>query len=426
MNVLGLCIASLELEAGRIAADIAKQMGGNKEATIVGIDFLVPAANAALANGTTAHVLDYDDTHNESFVHVGPPVIPAALAMGERQRINGRALILAIAAGMETAIRVGRAAPGQIQKQGFHATSVFGTFGAIVASAKILGLSRDQIVNSLGIGGSQASGIYEFFSDGTWVKQFHPGWAAHAGIIAALMAQKGMTGPRTVFEGRFGIYKTHLGRAEFSTDRVLGNLGNSWQLTKIAFKPYPCGVVLHPFLRCASILRERNRIDLAQIAEITCTVPSGMVPLVCEPASEKLAPRTVYDCKFSLPFTVAAMLVDGRVVPESFSEAKIDDARILRLAKLVKYIKDDRADYPRLIPGRVSVRMRNGKTFSSSVRTNPGGPEMPMTRKEHVAKFMANVSDALGGRAADRIVEKLDSLEDLRTISELMKLCRRE
>ncbi len=424
MNIIGLCVASSKLEAGKIAASVVKQWQGKEEATVIASGYLAPASNAALANGTMSHVLDFDDTHNEAFVHVSPPVIPAALAMGERQKIDGRTLITAASAGMETAIRIGIAAPGQLPKIGFHPTSVCGVFGAFVASGKILNLKESHIVNGLGICGSQASGIYEFFADGSWVKQFHPGWAAHSGIIASLMAQKGMTGPGTVLEGRFGLYKTHLGQTNLALERVVNQLGEEWEIPKIAFKPYPCGVVLHPFIYCASILKKNYKINANDITEVTCKVPSGMVPLVCEPAEAKVAPRTAYDGKFSLPFTVAAMLVDGKLDITSFSEKKIRDQNILGVAKVVKYIAEANADYPKRIPGHVSIRLRSGKTHDFRVDTNPGGPDLPMTKEEHIEKFKSNASTNLKEDEIEEILDKLEHLEQLKNIQTLMALCR--
>jgi len=426
MNIIGLCIAASGLEAGKIAAEVVRQWQGRGEATVIASGYLAPAPNAALVNGTMAHVLDFDDTHNESFVHVGPPVIPVALAMGEREGKDGKALITAVSAGMETAIRVGMAAPGQLPKQGFHATSICGTFGALVASSKILNLKTSQIVNGLGICGSQASGIYEFFSDGSWVKQFHPGWAAHSGIIASLMAQKGMTGPRTVFEGRFGVYKTHLRQISLAIERAVEGLGELWEIAKIAYKPYPCGVVLHPFLYCASRLKRNHGINGDDIAEVRCEVPSGMVPLVCEPVEAKATPRTAYDGKFSLPFTVAAMLVDGKVNVNTFTEDKIKDRKILELAKGVKYVADPNTEYPKRIPGHVSVKMKSGITHEFKVETNPGGPEIPMTKEEHISKFKSNASIVLGEEAIRDMLDKLENLERVKNIQELMRLCRRD
>lgn len=424
MNVIGLCAAASRLEAGKIAAEVVRQWEGRKEASVIASGYSAPAPNAALANGAMAHVLDYDDTHNESFVHVGPPVLPACLAMGERQGVDGRTLITSIAAGMETAIRVGIAAPGRLARIGFHPTSVYGVFGAHVASSKILGLDTNQIVQGLGICGSLSSGILEFFSDGSWIKQFHPGWAAHGGVVASLMAERGMTGPRTVFEGRFGLYKTHLGGEAYSSERAVEDLGREWEIPRIAYKPYPCGVVLHPFLYCASKLKRDHEIDSQDIAEVMCVVPGGMVPLVCEPAETKILPRSVYDSRFSLYFSVAAMLVDGVVDVRTFTDEKIKNRSILQLAKLVKYCVDPDIDYPRRIPGRVSIKTKSGATHEFSVETNPGGPELPMTKEEHIAKFKSNASVAIEEKTVQRILDRVNDLENAGNVQELMALCR--
>jgi len=325
---------------------------------------------------------------------------------------------------METAIQAGLVAPSQFSKLGYHPTSICGIFGAAIAASKILKLKASQMVNGLGICGSQASGIYEFLADGSWVKQFHPGWAAHSGIIASLMAEKGMSGPRTVFEGRFGIYKTHLGQTNLNIERVVKGLGQVWEIPKIAFKPYPCGVVLHPFLYCASRLKRDHRIDIEDIAKVRCEVPSGMIPLVCEPAEVKVTPRTVYDGRFSLPFTVAAMLADGKVNVTTFSEDKIKDQKILGLAKVVNYIARPNIDYPRCIPGHVSIEMKNGRVYEFNVETNPGGPQLPMTKEEHIMKFKSNASVVLREKTIREMLDKLEHLERVSNIQELMELCR--
>jgi len=390
---------------------------------VIASKYRAPAASAALANGAMSHVLDFDDTHNESFVHVGPPVIPAALAMGERQKVNGKTLITAIAAGMETAIRVGMIAPGQLSKIGFHPTSIWGIFGAYTAASKILQLKNNQIVNGFGVCGSQSAGILEFFSDGSWVKQFHPGWAAHSGIVSALMTQNGMTGPKSVFEGRFGVYKTHLGQADLALQRVVEGLGQRWEIPRIAYKPYPCGVVLHPFLYCASKLKKEHRLDVDNIKKVKCTVPSGMVPLVCEPAQEKVMPRSVYDGRFSLYFTVAAMLVDGKVDISTFSNSKIGNKKILELARNVEYQIDPNIDYPKYIPGDITVEMKSGENYQCKVNTNPGGPDLPMTKNDHIAKFRSNTAKALPRATTDRILDRIDKLEHVSDIRSIMRLC---
>lgn len=424
MNVLGLCLASSRLEAGKVTVEVVKKLGGKKEATIVASRRRTSAANAALANGAMSHVLDYDDTHSESFVHVGPPVIPAALAMGEREKVDGRSLITATAAGMEIAIRVGMVAPGQFSKIGFHPTSVCGIFGGFLAASKILHLNRSQIVNGLGVCGSQASGVLEFFSDGSWVKQFHPGWAAHSAIIAALMAEEAMTGPRTIFEGRFGLYKTHLQGIDYDMKPLSEGLGEKWEIPNIAYKPYPCGVVLHPFLYCASKLKKEHNLTADDVVEVECVVPKGMVPLVCEPADAKIAPRTRYDGKFSLFFTVAAMLADGKVDPSTFTEAKIKNPKILELAKRVKYTVNPEADYPREIPGKILVKTKNGATHEFKIDTTPGGPEYPMTKEEHILKFKSLASTTLNKKATEAIIQTIDRLEEVKNVRNLMELCK--
>jgi 2-methylcitrate dehydratase PrpD len=237
------------------------------------------------------------------------------------------------------------------------------------------------------------------------------------------MAAKGMTGPRTVFEGRYGLYNTHLVGIPSSVMRVVRGLGEVWELQNTTFKPYPCGVVLHPFLRCVEDVLSQNRISHQEIEEIECTVPTGMVPLVCEPLSQKVAPRTAYDAKFSLPFAVSAMIVDGRIDTTTFTEGKVAEESILRLARRVRYVPIEGTGYPKTIPARIVMRMKDGRTYAAAMDTNPGGPRFPMTKEEHFAKFVSNASAFLGERKAERLLRELDDLESIQSVKRLMRLC---
>lgn len=208
LDTIGVSALGSVNENTRKLFDVMRNDRGSRQSTILWFGSKGPATTTALANGTMAHALDYDDTHLEAAAHLSAPLVPAALAVAEMTGADGRALLTALVSGYEVMARMGSAAPGQFHKKGFHPTSIFGTLGAAVVAGKLLRLNSEKLADAMGISGSFSSGIFEYLSDGSWVKPIHAGWAAHAGIMAALMAKEGLRGPHSVLEGGFGVYST--------------------------------------------------------------------------------------------------------------------------------------------------------------------------------------------------------------------------
>ena len=206
----------------------------------------VAAANAVLANGTLAHGLDYDDTLEEAIVHTGCCAGMTALAVGEELRASGKAVLEGAIAGTEVMCKIGLVAPGKFHARGFHPTALCSTFGAAAAAGKLHGLDAAQWSDAFGLCGSQSSGIIEYLADGTWTKRLHPGWSAHGGVIATLLAQQGFRGPTTVFEGTHGFYRAFGGANEYPFEKF-SELGRTWEIPKLTFKSYPCGSISHPY-----------------------------------------------------------------------------------------------------------------------------------------------------------------------------------
>ncbi|HYE92729.1 MAG TPA: MmgE/PrpD family protein, partial [Terriglobales bacterium] len=289
LDVFGLALAASTYDFAAAVAAVAEApgpcsiLGGTRTAT--------PSA-AALVNGTLAHGLDFDDTHAASITHASAVIVPAALAVAERDGISGRDLLTAVVAGYEAIARLGMAAPGAFHARGWHATPVCGAFAAALTAGKLMGLDAPRLTHALGIVGSFASGLMEFLEDGSGVKRVHAGWAAHAGVLAATMAAGGLTGPATILEGRFGFYPTFLGTAPAAD--VFATLGTRWETLRIGFKPYPCCHYLHAYIDCALRLRREQRVEPDSIVAVECRVPAAELPIVCEPRAVKLRPRTTY------------------------------------------------------------------------------------------------------------------------------------
>jgi len=429
LDTIGVALAASRQDfASSVFAGVRELCGrADGDCRVIGRPERLPAAWAALVNGTLAHGLDFDNTHQESVVHVSAGIVPAALAQCEHRRANGRTLIAAIAAGEEASIRIGLAARGAFHDRGFHPTGVCNTFGAAVAAGKVLGLTTEQFVHALGVAGSQAAGLFEFLSDGSWVKRLHGGWAAHAGIAAATLARFGFTGPRTVLDGRFGLYRTHLGESGWDLAAVVDQLGDRWELVQTALKPYPCCHYNHAFIDAVAVLQQMHRFTAADVDHIECALSERQVPIVCEPLATKRRPQTDYDAKFSLPYAVACQVVRNRVVVDDYSDAAIRDPSIIELAARVSYTIDQVGDFPRRFGGRVRVRLRDGRMLTHAEPINRGSAERPLTAADIADKFRRNAAGVLpsdNATAVQAAIASLERLDDLSTLTSALQPSR--
>lgn len=413
LDTLGNALAAVPDDFGRAAARAAERLGGPAESTLIGHGARVAAANAALANGTLAHGLDFDDTREDAIVHTGSVAVTTALAVGEAVGASGPQTLEAVIAAVEVMCRIGLAVPGRFHARHFHPTALAGGFAAAAAAAKLRGLDEDQLVSAFGIGGSQAGGIIEYLTDGTWTKRLHPGWAAHAGVIAATLAEAGMLGPESVFEGAHGFYQAFAGgHDEARLSALLTTLGTRWELSNLTFKPYPCGSIAHPYMDCALRLRERHRVDPAQIVAIRCRTAEGPVPRLWEPLAAKQAPPNGYAAKFSLPYLIATMLVRGRAGLAEFRDAAVRDPEVLRVAGRVTYELDPTIDYPRRFVGDVRIRLASGEELIEHQTHSRGGPEHPVTPAELEAKFRGNAGLVLDAGRVDELLRRVTALRD--------------
>ncbi|PYN61131.1 MAG: MmgE/PrpD family protein [Candidatus Rokuibacteriota bacterium] len=421
LDVLGIALAASTHEfAPSVLA--ALESWGSGECTLVAAKTGAPLPLAILANGTLAHGLDFDDTHAGSITHASAVVLPAALSTGEAERVTGRAVLAAAVVGYEAITRIGLAVPGAFHARGWHATSTCGVFAAALAVGKVMGLDAKRLASAVGLAGSFASGVMEYLTDGSWSKRVHAGWAGHGGAIAATLARGGFGGPATILEGRFGLYATMLGRAPdlapFET------LGREWETLAVGYKPFPCCHLLHAYLDCALALGGEHRLAPEAIAEVECRVPAGEVPIICEPRHAKLEPRTSYDAQFSLPYTVAAALVDGRVTLDTFAPDRLGDPRLLALAARVTHTIDPDSTFPDGFPGWVRVRLSDGRLLEAREPDGRGGPRRPLPPTAIVEKFRENASRVLAAARVDELEQAALGLDAIKDAGELMRLCR--
>ena len=412
LDTLGNALAAATREDfGRAVLETAERLGGPPESALIGAKTRVAAANAVLANATLAHGLDFDDTREDAIVHTSCVAVTTALAVGEAVGASGRAMLEATLAAVEVMCRVGLAVPGALHARHFHPTAITGSFAAAAAAARLQRLSEDQLVHAFGICGSQAAGIIEYLADGSWTKRLHPGWAAHAGVTATLLARAGFTGPASVFEGMHGLYAAFAGGHDAARlEALLAGLGRVWETEQLTLKPYPCGSIAQPYMDCAARLRDRARPD--DITRIVCRTASGPVPRLWEPLAGKHAPPNGYAAKFSLPYLVATILVRGRAGLAEFTDEAVRDARVLDVARRVGYELDETIDYPRQFVGDVEVTLADGRVLRERQDRPRGGPDAPLTRAEVEAKFRGNAALALPEARIGGIIRSVDALAD--------------
>lgn len=421
LDALGLGLASNAYEYGRRSAEGVAEMGGSGSCSVIGRTEKLPPRDAALINGILIHGLDFDDTHLASIIHPTCTALPVALALGEQLGSSGEDMLAAFLAGAETGIRMGLAVNGGFHHVGYHATGVVSHFASAVTAGRLLGLDADQITAAQGIVGSTASGIQVFLEEGAWTKRFHPGWGAVAGYTAAHLARRDFKGPTRPYEGKFGLFDTHLhGLEEEPRLAALGEgLGETWHFGDTALKPYP---VCHFIHGCADAAIELNaEIGDTPIVSVDAFLAEPTLHIIAEPAEAKERPTSDYEAKFSAQFVVAYCLLRGRFgLPDLQSEA-LADAEVLQLAQKVKCQADPDTAFPEYFSGGVQVKLADGRTLTRHVRINSGAGERAMDAEAVGAKFLASASLAIGESQAAGIQQAVLDLENV-SVPELMTL----
>lgn len=406
LDTWGVGLAAAALGEGRFIIDAFAQEAADGPAAAIGVARPLAAADAALINGTLCHTLDFDDTHPDSVVHVSAAIVPAATAAVQKVGGSAADLVRAVVVGTEISTRVGAAAGGRFHARGFHPTGVCGVFGATAAVAAALRLETQTVMNALGIAGSMSAGLLEFLADGSDTKRVHAGWAAQAGVRAVQLAVAGATGPRTVFEGDRGFFATYLHGESHDLDGQLATLGETWETSALAIKPYPACHYTHAPVDALLAVLDREQLEAGDIASITAYSDETGAHLVLIPAEDKLRPRTAYDAKFSLPYCLAHVLRHRRLDITAFTDEAVADEAVLALTSLVDYEVKEYSPSPDAFGGGVRVRTRDGRELTEELRHQRGGRENPLTSDEIAAKFRANAALAL----ADRDVARLEAL----------------
>jgi len=427
LDTLGVAVAASKEPVSEEIVGLSREWGGKAESTILAFGDKVPAPMAAFINGTMAHALDYDDTHDKGIIHVGSSVVTASFAIAERLgKVNGKTLITAVALGDEMMCRMALATKAGPQTSGWHMTASYGYFGAAAAASKILALDESQVINAFGIAYSQSAGNMQCVIDNetALTKPLQVGFAAQGGVMSTLLSQKGLTGAQNSLEGRFGLFNLHHG-GDYDRSALTDGLGEEFQMVNLSFKPYPCVRAAHLYIDAAlQVVRDHN-IRPEDIEEVTVFVNTEPHWL-CYPLDLRRRPSEVVHAQFSIPYTVAVAILRGKVTIDDFTPKGIRDEKALAIAQKVTPKYDPTLSTRELPPARIEVKMNNGEIISSKLVTfAKGHPENPMSWDDLAAKFRdcaAHSIKPLRKGNIERVIDMTKNLDKVADVSEITQL----
>lgn len=412
LDFVGVAVGGRGCPLLPVLLDVACDEGTSRRASIIGQGTRTSLLGAPLVNGTMGHFLELDDGHKPSISHPGTVVIPAALAVAEMINASGKDLLLSIVLGYDIVCRIGTSIqPSHQAKRGFHTTGTCGTFGAAVAAAKLLGLTSEETAYAIGLAGLQACGLLEVMNNGGMSKPFQAGKAAHNGVMAALMAERGVRSPLTIFEGEKGFISATAD--DWKRDAVTEGLGERYLIRDIYFKFHAaCGLV-HSAIDAIVFIMKNNGLAPQDVKEIVLKVQTYAAEVV----GKHYIPETPEQARFSLPYSAAVAVLEGRAGIEQYTAEKTRDPAILDMAQRVRIVADPTLDatFPNARSTVAKIITRYGEEYEKRVDAAKGHPENPPTEEEMKEKFMSLAAPHYGSDRAHRIAEIIGRIDNLDT-----------
>jgi len=418
LDHVGVALFGSTMEWSRILQNVVGSEGGVPESTIYGAG-RTSARGAALINGSAAHAIELDDTHDESLSHPGAAIIPAALALAEANKVSGAAFLTAVVAGYEAMGRVGSAVAAELLHRGFHPTAQLGVFGATAAAGRVLGLTAQELTRAFGIAASMSSGSLKFTQDaeGTMIKRLHAGMPAERGVLAAKLAAGGFTGPSAAIEGAYGFATIFTGVTDLT--RMISDLGGTLEIERISVKLYSCCRMFHSLIEAVADCRAMPGFSADQIASIEAHGPRKMIDGHLE-----YRPLSTMAAQYSLPYTVAVATLSDPTSPASFSISEMQRPDMLAIADKVqgKFSAEFEALYPKRNSSRVVFEMKDGRKFDSTKLDSRSTPQNPIGRAEMHEKFRSVTRDILSLDQQAALIDCVMSLDRAPSIENLTKL----
>ena len=417
LDCTGVAIAAAREPAGHILLDVTKEGGGSPQARVLGSSLRTSAASAAWTNGSLAHLLDYDDT---GFSHPTACILPAALAVAEATGASGAALVTAVCVGLEVFERLslaGRQHEAELRRRGFHPTSLYGCPAAAAAAGNVLGLDPEQLAAALGLAAANAGGLTQHF--GTWGKAIHAGNAARSGVVSTLLARKNYVADLEAIEGEYGFFSALHGSGNYTLDKMADGLGTRWAIVEpgLTVKNYPCCGGNLRALDAAQALLLEHGIRFSNVARVEVDVHPDLLHIV-----RFRKPTLGFRGKFSIDYVLAAMLLDGRVDLDSFSDEYCNAPRMREaLEKIQVNAHPEWAnDQASRRHSPVTIIMNDGRRFTQAVEKVRGSPGNPMSRDELLGKYRKCASRVLNDDAVQRSISVLEIVEKISSVGELM------
>ncbi|MBI2907722.1 MAG: MmgE/PrpD family protein [Chloroflexi bacterium] len=423
LDTIGVAVAATGLvREPKTVVDLLKEAGGKEEATVWGFGGKLPAWAAAFANGAMAHALDYDDVFDDEAVHPSATTVPAALAVAERAAgVSGKDFITAVALGNDI---IGRLGKSVVWKRDWFLTPLFGVFSSAAAAGKVLGLDRNRLVDALGIGLCQAAGTMEIvYGTGSNIRGIYDSFVGKAGVLSALMAQRGISGVKSSLEGKAGLYAVYF-HGEYDRDILTADLGRRFDGTKVSFKPWPCCRFSHPYLTALLALARERDISIGDVKGITVETSSVSHEL-CIPPEARVRPATPLDAKFSIPYILARGLLKGGITLADFSpEAIKDDASAALASRISSRLNTGFDSYGGRPPGKVHLETVDGKVYSQYEEFAYGNPRNPISQEDLVRKFCDCASYSAAPFPEGNVEEMVELIANLEAVSDVSQIAR--
>lgn len=420
MDAIGCAVMAVDEPHAQMMRNVFKKMHSYEESTLWGTDQKASLEDAVIHNGGLIHGLDYDDTHALAITHPSASVVAAAFTIGEHEHSTGKAILEAAILGYEILVRLGVAGNGKFHDIGFHPTGIISSFSSACIAAKLQGATKEQLVNALGLCGSQAAAIQEYLHDGTWNKKLHPGWGVHCALYALALAKEGFLGTKDVFEGSYGFYQTHLGTTD-GLFEAFSDLGTVWRTREIAFKFYPTCHWTHSDMDLLLDILDENKATYKDVKGIECFIDARGAGSVVEPPERKKNPETEYQMRFSLFYAMAVAAVRRYLTLKEIDLELMGDAEIRAMIDKVKITIDPSAEVPGHFPGWIKVTFNNGKVVERKQPYETGCVENPAKIENIIKKFNGNIG-SIDDSKKDGILEFVREIEEKNDISSLFNL----
>jgi len=407
LNWLGVTIGAIHHETTNILLKVTNDISSASHATILGRKEKSDILSAVLVNGTASHIFDFDDTHLDTIHHPSGPVAPVVFALGEKHQVDPKVLLRAFILGCEVELRISNSVYPAHYQNGFHITASAGVFGAATAAGIILDLNEEEMAMSLGLAGTQSFGLRETF--GTMTKPFHPGKAAQNGLLATLLVKNGFTSSEQILEAKSGFLNVYSTKSK--SEKILKDWGDVWEFNKNAFKPYACGIVLHPSIDACIALTEYA--TPLEVAEIELTVHPYVLEL-----TGKENPITGLEGKFSIYYTCAVAFLDNDASEYQYQDEKVNNQEIIAFQKKIKPKTDENMAKDKVF---AVLQTYSGKKHEVLIEHATGSLENPMTQKQINQKFKNLCNYLLDKNQMNNVIEKMMHFEELDSIEEILK-----